>query len=72
MTNNSSEWLVVTDHLIGSLPDSINSRRAVLTALVALMPDQCPYRVPVRQILATLDKHIIDQREFAFVATTIK
>lgn len=57
----------LTDRLIGfvisHLPDSIQERRGILESLVATFPnDDEP-----RALLSSLDSHLGDQREMAFI-----
>lgn len=60
-------WNVVLRRILVSMPDIIDERIAVLTALVALVPNSHPAKQEIRQSLKDLDSHLIRQRELALV-----
>lgn len=62
---NDSFSLVVSS-VIEALPDSVSSRRQILTAVIEILPDRHPMRSPVRALLFSLNQHEGAQREFPF------
>lgn len=60
-------WNIVLRRVLVAMPDRIDERIAVLTALVALVPNSHPANQEIRQSLKDLDSHLIRQRELALV-----
>ncbi|HTH49913.1 MAG TPA: hypothetical protein VMB21_20535 [Candidatus Limnocylindria bacterium] len=56
----------LADHIVGTLPDSVAGRRALLTDLAEALPRTNGKRAAVLTVLATLDQHVLAQREFPF------
>lgn len=63
---NSHMYDLLADHIVGTLPDSVAGRRILLTNLAETLPRTNEKRAAVLTVLATLDQHVIAQREFPF------
>ncbi len=63
---NPNTYNLLADHIVGTLPDSVAGRRALLTNLAETLPRTNEKRAAVLTVLATLDQHVIAQREFPF------
>lgn len=57
-------WSTVAGVVMRHLPLDIDSRQAVLDALVAIMPPQVPAAAEVRAAWRRINAHICAQREF--------
>ncbi len=62
----------LADHVVGTLPDSVAERRALLTGLAETLPRSNERRAAVLTVLATLDRHLLAQREFPEVSESVK
>lgn len=60
-------WNVVLCRVLAAMPNRIDERITVLTALIALVPNGHPASQDIRQSLKDLDSHLIRQRELALV-----
>lgn len=61
---NTPHFRQIIDHCLETLPDSISSRRGLLNALASVLPPSNEQRPAVLSLLAGLDRHLIEQREF--------
>ncbi len=62
----------LADHVVGTLPDSVAERRALLTGLAETLPRSNERRAAVLTVLATLDRHLIAQREYPEDGESVK
>lgn len=61
----NDQWNVVLSRLLATMPQSVDERKILLTALVAVVPTKHPSHDAVRAVLRDLDMHIWRQRELA-------
>lgn len=66
MTPREHPIRVLARHSLANLPDSMSERRQVLEALLELLPRHHENRQEVRNLLSTLDQHLLLQRELPF------
>ena len=59
-------------HIVGTWPDSVTERRALLTGLAETLPRSNEKRAAVLTVLATLDRHLIAPREFPEAGEPVK
>jgi hypothetical protein len=55
---------IIADRVLASLPSDIDTRRAVLSALVAVLPRSSDRRPVAVQLLTALNTHLQLQTEF--------
>jgi hypothetical protein len=67
---NQTDWSVVIEHTVNTLPDGFKHRHALLTALHKVVPTDHPQFPAVKDLLHSLNDHLVGQREFPFSTST--
>lgn len=63
----SDSWKILIGCVMDSLPADIHARRRIAEAMVACVPAKHPLHKDCRELLTTLSRHMILQRELGLV-----